>query len=268
MINYFRMDMRRILRSRWFYITLGVIVLLLLFSFFMIKLALDPELIGQLSKAGITVSTSVDEVSDAKQLMGASMESLIGSMLFSGGMMVSIIVIISSILVCEDFRSGFVKNLFSCRTKRGHYIFGKMLAFFAVNVIYMAVFILVILGLNKLMGFNISLGSPKHLLMMIGAGCLIITALIAQNLLFCMLTRNAIAGSVLSILCGAGVISGAIQAIAGLFNADLSPFLLGEMLRGLPYMEKFSAQSIAAAVLWLAAYTGASAFILNKKDIA
>ena len=95
MINYFRMDMRRILRSRWFYITLGVIVLLLLFSFFMIKLALDPELIGQLSKAGITVSTSVDEVSDAKQLMGASMESLIGSMLFSGGMMVSIIVIIS-----------------------------------------------------------------------------------------------------------------------------------------------------------------------------
>ena len=117
-------------------------------------------------------------------------ESLIGSMLFSGGMMVSIIVIISSILVCEDFRSGFVKNLFSCRTKRGHYIFGKMLAFFAVNVIYMAVFILVILGLNKLMGFNISLGSPKHLLMMIGAGCLIITALIAQNLLFCMLTRK------------------------------------------------------------------------------
>lgn len=103
---------------------------------------------------------------------------------------------------------------------------------------------------------------------MIGAGCLIITALIAQNLLFCMLTRNAIAGSVLSILCGAGVISGVIQAIAGLFNADLSPFLLGEMLRGLPYMEKFSAQSIAAAVLWLAAYTGASAFILNKKDIA
>ena len=270
MINFFRMDMRRMIRSRWFYLTPAIVGGLLLFSFFLLKLVMEPELAAKLAQAGIVVisGNGANDAADAALLLGGSLENLLGGMLFSGGMMASILVIISSILVCEDFRCGFIKNVFSGQTKRGNYIMGKMLAFSALNLIYMLVFLLIVCALNVLMGFFVPLGNLKRLTMLMLAGWLLIDALIAQNLLFCMLTRNAIAGSILSILCAAGVVSRGITVVAGLFSIDLAPFLLGDLLVALTDAGQIPVATLIVAAGWLAVYMILALVVLKRRDVA
>ena len=128
------------------------------------------------------------------------------------------------------------------------------------------------------------------MMLMLVIGWLSLMSLCAQNLLFCMLTRKVVLSSILSILCGLGVVSGVLEFFSGFFGIHVGSFFPSYNLMILPvlsgtltndinsgialflkeqnlFLGTSPILAVFAAVFWTILYVFLAAFVLNKKDI-
>ena len=182
--------------------------------------------------------------------------------------MVCLMAIVSAIFVCDDFTTGFGKNIFSYYPKRSWYIISKLMTLAIVSGFFLIVFTLLTFLSFRLMGFENAMGNLNSMMLMLVIGWLSLMSLCAQNLLFCMLTRKVVLSSILSILCGLGVVSGVLEFFSGFFGIHVGSFFPSYNLMILPvFLGTSPILAVFAAVFWTILYVFLAVFVLNKKDI-
>lgn len=284
MLNLTRMELRKIFRDKSLYITAGIILIVIFIALGTMKLVISPDLTEKAENLGMEFTSG--DMADALDFQTQSLTAFLGNLLFSGGLMGTLMAIVSSIFVCDDFHTGFGKNIFSYHPNRRSYILSKLFTLAAVNGFFLLLLSLLSFVSFRLFGFDNPVGNPAELAMMLFVGWISIVSLSAQNLLFCMLTRRTIISSILSVLCSLGLFSGILELLGGLFGFHVGPFLPSYNLLTAPYLCREGISSISggiqtlfdnisvnplvavfAALVWSTLYVLLASAVLNKKDI-
>lgn len=301
MLNLLRMDLRSVFRDKGIYICLGVIFLIILIGLGTMKMVISAVPEGQQSAAeandsgevsvkkelgNIYLEFEADDVEDAREFQSMTQTEFMGNLLFSGGLMAALMAVFGSLVVCGDFTTGVAKNIFSYHADRRKYVVSKLFTMGAVSAFYMAALVLLTILSYKMMGMSSSFGNVKKLILMLVVGWFCLLSHSAQNLLFCILTRNSVISSILSVACGVGAAAGILNFFAQRFGFQIVQFLpaynlmttllisgqdvkitagLASVLEG--RNEPDPVFAIVTALIWTVFYVLISGHVLKKKDI-
>ena len=154
-----KVDFRRMFRSKLFYILVGcafVIPILITVMMTMMdgSVSVDPQ---------TGVETVMEGPENAWQSIGTLPGAAMGGMDVMGMCNINMMFMLVSVFVClfisNDFRSGFAKNLFTVRAKKGDYVVSKTLAGFICGAFMLiAYFIGAMLG-GAISGLSFDLGT-------------------------------------------------------------------------------------------------------------
>ena len=124
MLNIFRMDLRRLFKSRSFYIVLGITALLLIMVTVMARSLADPETLAAMEQQGAEVDDSDRMMSEYLRAMPPLelMHESLGS-----GFLLVMTGIGMTLFVNSDFSNGFIKNTCCIRPRRRDYVLAKIL---------------------------------------------------------------------------------------------------------------------------------------------
>lgn len=189
-------DLRRMFTSRYFYVLLGVALVIPVLILVMTTM-MD-------SGVSVDPSTGAETAAEAFENVWQAIGTLPGAATGGGMSMTSmcninlvyfLAAILVGIFVCDDFRSGYCKNLFAVRSKKAGYVASKTIAsFVGGGLMLICFFIGVIIGGAisglpfEMSGFNIGnlilCMISKILLMAVFAGIYVLTGVIGKQRLW------------------------------------------------------------------------------------
>ena len=278
MFNLLHMDLRRMSRDKAFWVVLAVLVVVLVFLCSMLAITSNEGSLVKFASVGGTVTVNGETYSDPALAQAelaaeaAEAQAELASMnkatffyqFFSqGGGLSVFIAILSTLFICADFSSGFVKNIFSVRNRGFSYIAAKAVTLTCAT----AAFIGVIFVLAQLcfVAFGLPLapaGAAEYASYLLQAWVMG-SAFAIQNLFFCVWLRSVALGITLSFVCGGGIAAMLLQNVLGLFGLDPTPYLLfGTMTNN-----GFTLQGTVVCLVWSAFYMALATLILRRKDI-
>ena len=172
-ISMLRVDVRRTLKSRTFYILLAVSLL--------VPVVMTVMMTMMDGSVSVNPQTGVETVIHGPESTWQSIGTLPGGEAMGGmdvmamcniNMMFMVVAVFICLFISDDFRSGYAKNLFTVRAKKGEYIISKTLAGFVCGA-----FMLILYLIGSMLGGVIAgLSFDLH-------------GLNAGNLVMCMLAK-------------------------------------------------------------------------------
>ncbi len=134
MFNMFRMDIYRLIRSRFVYVCLALIIGMQALSYLMIYMVGTEEGREAATQAGMIVTVDGEE-----EIVLEGVDSLVmyRQALMDGGAYATIFGIASVLFLCSDFQGGFLKNIMTQHRQRWKYIGSKLIALGSLNLIYL-----------------------------------------------------------------------------------------------------------------------------------
>lgn len=269
MFNLLKMDLRRLFRSRSFYIMLCVTAALLLTMVATISAVTDPEKLDALKNTGVVVTGGSSEDMQ-EELRGMTRLDFVHECLGSGFLLL-LTGIGVTLFVYSDFSSGFIKNLCFARPRRWEYVLSKVL----VAGVYSAAL--------ALLGVLLTLVSPVFLGIRLEAspigGILQYTfwmwlpnwAFGLMGLGLVLLTRNSTLGIVMAIVAGGGLTANLLQMLCQRFDWPnlarcLPSMVVSEQCVPLPNMDQIS-MILGCCIGWAVLYAAGSLIAMEKRDI-
>lgn len=251
MLNIFKMDMRRIFRSKAFYSCIGA---MLLVSGSMIFFGMLPDFAAATgSSSGVMDMTSA--------MMGIGMAFIMMSILFA-------------ICISSDFSSGFSKNIFSRHIKPVRYIGGKILSLTAVGTIAVAIHTAVSMMLFAVTGIGVGLtGGFIGLLAYLIEKAFVSSAFAALILLVYLFTRHIAPAMIIGVITATGVISSLLTTIGDSIGISIISTVSKYTISGLSGQANIHAHASAfmtiliGSVLWMLLCAALGAKALKRKDI-
>ena len=268
MFNLLRMDLRRLFKSRSFYIILGVTAVLLIMVTVMAYAIADPEMMNAMEAQGAEITESDRMMSEYIQTM--SQLDLMHETLGSGFLLV-MIGIGMTLFVNGDFSSGFIKNICCINPRRRDYLLSKIaLAGIYSGVITVLSVLLMLLSPLLIHMYPVP-NSISQILRYVLWMWLPHWAFALMALSLVLLTRNTTLGIILSLVSGSGL----TVALVG---------MLGRLLRWPPFEQYFLAAVVkgvyipnsgmtpiriilACTIAWAAVYGIGSLLSMEKRDI-
>ena len=116
MLNLFRMEVYKIFREKSIYITAAAILGVIFIALATMKVITSPDLLHSAMESGMDITA--EDLQDAQAFQNSTQVDFLGSLLFSGGLMVCLMAIVSAIFVCDDFTTGFGKIFFLLSQKK------------------------------------------------------------------------------------------------------------------------------------------------------
>ena len=253
MLNIFKMDMRRILHSKMFYVCL--------FSMILVT--------GSMIIFGV--------VPDFPSILGASAggteDAMMGSMM-GIGMAFMVISIFFSLFICQEFTSGFAKNIFACHANPVRYIGGKLLSLTVSGGIMIVSFVIISMILMALFGSGITLPGGIMGLITLMIGKILSVATFAALIIFvCLFSRKPAAGIIVGIVVAMGAVPMVLSLIGGIVGlpwiADIMKYTISG-LSGLSTLT-FSITTLAIVIIgnliWTIIFAGLGSRAVKTKDI-
>jgi len=167
MKSMIRVDFRRMFKSRLFYIIIACALLIPIVMTVMLGMMDGKESVNH-ETGEVTVmegpesvwesigTIPSDEPVDPEAAMGAGMDVMA---MCNINMMFMLVAVFVCLFISDDFRSGYSKNLFTVRAKKGDYVISKTLAGFICGALMLvAYFIGSILG-GAIVGLSFDLGT-------------------------------------------------------------------------------------------------------------
>ena len=111
MLNLTRMEFRRLFKDKSVYITLAAFLGFILIALITMKLVTDPNLLTFATENGFEFTA--EDQANAASFLQCTIADFVSNLLFSGGLMVCFSAIFCALSTCDDFSSGFGKNIFS-----------------------------------------------------------------------------------------------------------------------------------------------------------
>lgn len=268
MFNLLRMDIRRLFRSRNFYIMLGVTVVLLFLLLLLVATVSDPNALDAIQSNGTEIDAVDRAMSD--EIRSMSCLELAHECLHSGFLLV-ITGIGMTIFVNSDFSSGYIKNICFAQPRRKNYVLSKVLLAGIYSGIITVTNILVSLVFPLLLGMRPAASPILSILQYAFWMWLPNWAFGLMGLALVTLTRGSVLGIILAVLAGGGVIS---QMFGQLFQVlrwpNLSEYTVSSTFRShcIPMLETWQMGMILACALgWAVVYGIGSLLIMEKRDI-
>lgn len=253
MLKLFRMDLHRLFHRKTLYV---LIVAMSAITLSMLFLS-DPS--------GMTIG-SVMGVLD-----GVDMNNFMSAA--SGlGLVYTMICILLSFFVCDDFSSGFAKNLFTVHANKRDYIASKILSTMVASGVMMLISTVEAVAFCMISGIEV--GSIGGIVVFFLEKWLLSAPFSAAILFISLWARNKGLGFLFACLLGTG---GLVMGISWAFEVLHVPYasqILSWTMYGASTVPALQFQFgdllhvAAAAVIWSVVYGALSAAVLKKKDIA
>ncbi len=268
MLNLLRMDLRRMFRSRMFYITSFILVAGIVLTVTLMHVVTDPDARAAGEAAGM-VFTSEDE-DDINEILSLSKTDALCSTIYSGGIFNLAIYIVTALFVCSDFASGFAKNIFSVQGSRGRYFLSKLMCMAIVGLVWMAGTWLVFEICCQAVGLRFAEGPAINVGVFVGGFGLTGLAFCAQSILLCVLLRSEGAGIAAGIIIPSGLAVSLLEQLLGMWGISIFDWTLygctesvvARLVLGEPFM-----RHMAVAMVWLVLFVAVGMLTLKKKDI-
>ena len=269
MFNLLRMDIRRLVRTRSFYITLAITAALIVMVVALVSTVSDPEKMDELQSSGMVVTTGSDEEIIAEirsmtqldfvyECLGSGfllMTSCIGAALFANG----------------DFSSGYIKNICFARPRRREYVFSKILLTAIYSGIVIALGAFVSLVCPIFFGLRLTASPVGSLLQYVFWQWLPCWGFALMGLALVLLTRSSTLSIIMATLFGCGFVGFLLQYVCQEFGwPDLSQYLLSSVAttQCIPMLGAQQMGMILACTLgWAAVYGIGSLLLMEKRDI-
>ncbi|MBQ2934055.1 MAG: ABC transporter permease [Clostridia bacterium] len=155
-----KVDFRRMFKSKTFYILLACALIIPILMTVMMTMmdgsvSVDPQTGVETVIHG--PENTWQSIGTLPTADGAEMGGMDVMSMCNINMMFMIVAVFVCLFICDDFRSGYVKNLFTVRAKRGEYVISKTLAGFVCGALMIALyFVGTILG-GAVSGLSFSL---------------------------------------------------------------------------------------------------------------
>lgn len=278
MFDLLRMDLRRMRRAKAFWVTLAIFCGIVLLLCVGLAITSNADLVMKFADLGGKIivdgaaatdpsqaqSELLQEAAEAKaELAGMSKAQFFYSLFCQGGGLSVFIAILTAIFVCEDFSSGFAKNIFSVRSRGVSYVLSKGLTLFCTTGVFIAICFLLAQACFFLLRMPLMPSGAAEYAKYLLQAWVVVGAFAVQTVFFSVWLRNVGLGIVLSFVCGGGVVAMGLQSCAQLFGFDLMPYLLfhGLMTDGL------TLQSVFVCLGWSVFYLLLGTVALRRKDI-
>lgn len=249
MLDVFKMDMYRILRSKMFYVCL-----------------LSMNMV-----AGTMIATGI--IPDFATVMGSGTTDMTSSMM-GIGMAFMIIGVLFSLFICGEFSTGFAKNIFARHANPVRYLGGKLLSLTASGTIMILSFALVSMLLLAATGTGVVLpGGVGGLLAFLIEKIFACAVFASVILLVCVVTRKPVVGMLAGVVVASGVIPMVLGIAGNYLGFTWVSGLLGYTISGLSNAASlvFSGPAFAVVVIgsiaWIAVCTGLGSRAVKLKDV-
>lgn len=270
MLNLLRMDLRRMFRSKGFYICFGFLVFTSVVVFALMYAVSNPDIQKALENLGFMITTSVGSPQEIQEMTASSLLDLFHQTNISGGGFPVITGILTTLFVCLDFDSGFIKNILAVHENKWSYIISKMICSFIVNLFCMAGTFVIVLGLNAVTGGFFSYPNAGDALFYLFSIWMLTNAFSTLLLLVCMITRSKAAGITAAFIICSGLIVVILNTLLGFFKANgIMNYTLYMNLTTCPfkYENLVSLRPVIVSVVFIVLYGTAAKVFLAKKDV-
>ena len=269
MFNLLRMDLRRLVRTRSFYIVLAVTAGFLLLMILMVAAVTNPETLDAMQSSGMVVVEG-DDRQMGEEIRSMSQLEFTYECLGSG-ILLMMICIGMTLFVNGDFSSGYVKNICFARPRRWEYVTSKVLLAGVYSVVLVIVGILVSLVGPALFGLHLAASPIARILQYTFWMWLPHWAFGLLGLGLVLLTRSSTLGIIMAILSGGGVVAVLVQNLCQRFGwPDLAQYMLS-MVAGYQCVPMLGAEQmvmiLACTVGWGLLYAAGSLIAMEKRDI-
>ena len=304
MLNYIRMDLFKIFRSRAFIICTLCFMLLNYATIVIIKNRLenkayaqseeiiyDDENIGEIEdvdnmgemeddEQGVAVMTGVSVQTSAAVAHDGNLLYCVET-LYNGGILFLFLTLIIIIVVCDDFATGFIKNTITIPKYRWYVNISKLVGAFLVFLFENIVGILMFAFAIGFTDFseNATIGGMKDIVKMIRY--LSVQAVFALSIMAIIIwiadvTNSKVVSIIISVLVVFGVFEGLFLAIAaGPLKVDSDSVL--KLMKWMPMNASYSVmvsdsagmmlKSAGSGLIWFIVFMILSNIVISKKDI-
>lgn len=269
MFNLVRMDLRRLLRTRSFYIILAVWATLLLLLVLLVAKVSDPEALDAMEKSGM-VTVGGDNSGISEEIRGMSQLEFIYECLGSGFLLVFTGIGVT-LFVYGDFSSGCIKNICFAQPQRWKYVFAKVATagvYSAVMVVLSIVLLIVSPGLFGLRPARDAAADILQYAFWLWLPCWGF-GLLALSLV--LLTRSSTMGIILSVLGGSGLLAAMLQTLCERFGWPMvSQYFLSSVTNDqcVPWLGASEIGMILACVVgWGVVYVATGLAMMETQDI-
>ena len=243
MFNLLRMDLRRLVRTRSFYIVLAVTAEFLLLMILMVAAVSDPEKMDALTSSGVVV-VGGDSQDLEEELLGMTQLDFVHNCLGSG-LLLMVTCIGMALFTNSDFSSGYVKNICFARPRRRDYVLSKVLVGGAYSGMLVIAGVLISLVCPILFGLRLET-SPITLILQYAFWMWLPNwAFGLMGLALVLLTRSSTLGIILAVVSGGGLTAVLVQNLCQTFGwPNLAQYMLsmvvGSQCVPMPGMEQMN----------------------------
>lgn len=269
MFNLLKMDLRRLFKTRSFYIVLAVTAALLLTMVATMSAITDQEKLDALQGTGMVV-TSGDSGDMIELLRGMTLLDFVHECLGSGFLLL-LTGIGVTLFVYSDFSSGFIKNLCFARPRRWEYVLSKVFLTGAYSGILTVLGVLVSLVSALLFRIRLEASPIGGILQYAFWMWLPNWAFGLMGLGLVLLTRGSTLGIILAVVSGGGLTAAILQNLCQQSGwPNLAQYLLSMVVgyQCAPAPEPSQMAMILGCSLgWAALYAAGSFLAMEKRDI-
>ena len=268
MFNMLRMDLRRLFKSRSFYIILGVTAVLLIMVTVMAYTIADPEMMDAMEAQGAEITESDRIMSEYIQNM--SQLDLMHETLGSGFLLV-MTGIGMTLFVNGDFSSGFIKNICCINPRRRDYVLSKVALAGIYSGIITVLSVLLMLLSPVLIHMYPVPDSISQILWYVLWMWLPHWAFALMALALVLLTRSTTLGIILSLVAGGGLTAALVGMLGRLLRwPPFEQYFLAAVVKGLYTPQSGITQTgviLACTMAWAVLYGVGGLLSMEKRDI-
>ncbi len=268
MFNMLCMDLRRLFKSRSFYVILAVTAGLLILVTVIAYAVADPEMMEAMAAQGAEITESDRMMSDYIQNM--SQLDLMHETLGSGFLLV-MTGIGMTLFVNGDFSGGFIKNICCASPRRRDYVLSKITLAGVYSGMITALSVLLMLASPMLIHMYPAPEPVSRILRYALWMWIPHWAFALMALALVLLTRSTTLGIILSLVAGSGLTAALVSALGRLLRwPPLEQALLAAVVKGL-YTPEGGITPVgfvlAYSLAWAAVYGIGSLLSMEKRDI-
>lgn len=274
------MDCRRMVRSKNFYIMLGITAALLVLLIWLVAFTSDVDTMDHLVERkeqlaedtdGLIVMDITESDREEMQMIREMSQLDFAQECINSGFLMVIVGIGAALFINADFQSGFIRNICFARPRRRDYVLSKILLVGVYSAALIVLSLLVALVFLYVFGMRPAASSPVEILKYAFWLWLPYWAFGLMPLTLVLLTRSSTLAVVVSILGGCGFLAALVRFLCQKFNwPELNQYMLSTVVsdRCVPMLSLSAMGFILACVLaWAAAYAAASLVLMQKRDI-
>ncbi|MBQ8640027.1 MAG: ABC transporter permease [Lachnospiraceae bacterium] len=254
-----KVDFRRMLRSKLFYILIAcALVIPILITVMMTMMdgsvSVDPQTgVETVLEGPENAWQSIGTLpADGSENGGAAMGGMDVMSMCNINMMFLLAAVFICLFISEDFRSGYAKNLFTIRARRGDYVVSKTLAGFVCGALMLIVYLIGAMLGGAISGLSFALGSLN-----------------AGNIVMCMIAKVFLMLVFVSIfvLVSVGAKQKAWLALCGSLGAGMLLFMMVSLITPLGSTLFHVVLCLAGGVLFAVGLGAVSKRVLEKTSV-